>query len=159
MTKTDSPNEFSDKFKAFKQGQKGKHCSIWGSRDVEDAFYAGIEIGKAMGVHNLLEVVRPSPAHDELIAELEAQKASTMKYGACGKHEFASGIDYAVSLLRAHKPAPVDLEKIAAIIDNAYNDEDLWEEWNGESPTHSDYALKAFKNAAKAVIQALGMTV
>lgn len=28
--------------KAFKEGQKGKHHPIWGVKDVEDAWYAGI---------------------------------------------------------------------------------------------------------------------
>ena len=28
--------------KAFKEGQKGKHHPIWGSKDVDDAWYAGI---------------------------------------------------------------------------------------------------------------------
>lgn len=34
-------------FKAFKEGQKGKHHPIWGGKDVEDAWYAGIEWQKA----------------------------------------------------------------------------------------------------------------
>lgn len=33
-------------FEKFKKGQKGKHSNIWGLKDAEDAFHAGIEYEK-----------------------------------------------------------------------------------------------------------------
>ena len=36
--------DLKEDFKKFKEFQKGKHCSIWGLKDVEDAFQAGYEL-------------------------------------------------------------------------------------------------------------------
>ncbi len=51
----------------------------------------------------------------------------------------------------AMQPVGITDDIIAKLLDDTYNAEELWEEWDGDSPTHGDYAEKAFKACSKAL--------
>lgn len=162
---TDSPNEFAIDVLADKMRNCNVRSQIPWERISEvqqeewritarDALKsmgdASTRKDEAVGVSEaaMSEINGASPANDELIAKLEAKAfKNTCDIGSDDLHPIIY-LEDAIEIIRAHKPAPVDLNKlantIAAMLDN-------WRNIAGQEPSP--------REIAKTAIQALGREV